>query len=113
MGVMPASPVDSSPLLIVKHPFDTLKIDRSFVMRVLDGRRERAVTAAIVGLAHEADMTVVAEGVETREQLALLKDLGADEIQGFFFSRPLPAAECKAFLAGRCDLQSGGPASLT
>ena len=102
----------SSPLLIVQYPFDTLKIDRSFVMRVQQGRRERAVTAAIVRLAHEVDMTVVAEGVETSDQLRLLHELGADEIQGYFFSRPLPAGECAPFLRGRCDLQSGVPASL-
>ena len=98
----------SSPLLIVQYPFDTLKIDRSFVMRVLDGKRERAVTAAIVGLAHETGMTVVAEGIETHEQLRALHELGADEIQGYFFSRPLPAGECEPFLRGRCDVECGG-----
>ena len=100
----------SSPLLVVQYPFDTLKIDRSFVMRVLDGQRERAVTAAIVTLAHGAGMTVVAEGVESREQLRLLRELGADEIQGYFFSPPLPVAECGPFLQGRCDVQGGGVA---
>jgi diguanylate cyclase (GGDEF)-like protein len=98
----------SSPLLVVQYPFDTLKIDRSFVMRVLDGQRERAVTAAIVALAHGAGMTVVAEGVERRQQLHLLCELGADEIQGYFFSRPLPPSECVAFLQGRCDVEGGG-----
>jgi diguanylate cyclase (GGDEF)-like protein len=97
----------SSPLLVVQYPFDTLKIDRSFVMRVLDGRKERAVTAAIVALAHGAGMTVVAEGVETRAQLELLHELGADEIQGYFFSRPLAATDCEPFLRGRCDLVTG------
>ena len=56
-------------------------------------------------------MTVVAEGVETREQLHLLRELGADEIQGYFFSPPLPVAECRAFLQGRCDVEGGGIAS--
>ena len=101
----------SSPLLVVQYPFDTLKVDRSFVIRVLEGRKERAVTAAIVALAHGAGMTVVAEGVESHEQLRLLCDLGADEIQGYFFSAPLPVAECEPFLQGRCDLQGGGVAS--
>ena len=101
----------SSPLLVVQYPFDTLKIDRSFVMRVLEGQKERAVTAAIVALAHGAGMTVVAEGVESHEQLRLLCELGADEIQGYFFSPPLPELECRPFLLGRCDIQRGGTAS--
>ena len=100
----------SSPLLVVQYPFDTLKIDRSFVIRALDGQKERAVTAAIVALAHGAGMTVVAEGVETREQLRLLHELGADEIQGYFFSPPLPELECQPFLLGRCDIRRGGTA---
>jgi EAL domain-containing protein (putative c-di-GMP-specific phosphodiesterase class I) len=95
-------------LLVVQYPFDTLKIDRSFVIRVLEGQKERAVTAAIVTLAHGAGMTVVAEGVESREQLRLLRELGADEIQGYFFSPPLPPPECRPFLQGRCDVQGGG-----
>ena len=103
----------SSALLLVEYPFDTLKIDRSFVMRVVNGVKERMVTAAIIGLAHAAGMTVVAEGVETREQLHLMHELGADEVQGYFFSRPLPASECEPFLLGRCDVARGGTASST
>ncbi len=98
----------SSPLLVVQHPFDTLKIDRSFVAAAVEGRKQRAVIGAIVTWAHEIDMTVVAEGVEDRRQLELLVELGADEIQGFFFSPPRPAAECEPFLHGRCDLENGG-----
>jgi len=98
----------SAAMLLMQYPFDTLKIDRSFVARVLDGERQRAVTAAIVALAHAAGMTVVAEGVETREQLRLMHELGADEIQGYFFSRPVPASECDPFLLGRCDVDRGG-----
>lgn len=103
----------SSALLLVQYPFDTLKIDRSFVMRVVNGVKERMVTAAIIELAHAAGMTVVAEGVETREQLHLMHELGADEVQGYFFSRPLPASECEPFLLGRCDVARGGTASST
>lgn len=47
---------------------------------------------------------------ETREQLRLMHELGADEIQGYFFSRPVPASECDPFLLGRCDVDRGGPA---
>jgi polar amino acid transport system substrate-binding protein len=103
----------SSALLFVQYSFDTLKIDRSFVGRVVNGAKERMVASGIIELAHAAGMTVVAEGVETREQLHLMHELGADEIQGYFFSRPLPAAECEPFLLGRCDVARGGTASST
>ena len=76
----------SSALMLLQYPFDTMKIDRSFVARSLDGGRERAIAAAIIALAHAAGLTVVAEGVETQAQLELLHELGADEIQGYFFS---------------------------
>jgi diguanylate cyclase (GGDEF)-like protein len=101
----------SSTLLLAQYPFDTLKIDRSFVMRVFDGPKERALTTAIIALAHAVGMTVVAEGVETRAQLTLLHELGADEIQGFFFAPPLAAQECEPFLAGRCNVTDGRLAS--
>jgi diguanylate cyclase (GGDEF)-like protein len=100
----------SSALVLLQYPFDTLKIDRSFVNHGLDGQRERAIMAAIIALAHAAGLTVVAEGVETQAQLKLLHELGADEIQGYFFSRPLPAADCEPFLRGYCDLVTGAPA---
>ncbi len=96
----------SSALLLVQYPFDTLKIDRSFVMRAVEGVKERMVTAAIIDVAHSAGMTVVAEGVETAEQLHLLHALGADDIQGFYFSQPLPVSACDPFLSGRCELPS-------
>ena len=97
----------SSALMLLQYPFDTMKIDRSFVARSLDGARERAIMAAIIALAHAAGLTVVAEGVETRKQLELLHELGADEVQGYFFSEPLPAADCEPLLGGRCDLVTG------
>jgi EAL domain-containing protein (putative c-di-GMP-specific phosphodiesterase class I) len=71
----------------------TLTLGRRHLDRVLasylDGGRERAIMAAIIALAHAAGLTVVAEGIETRAQLEFLHELGADEIQGYFFSRPL------------------------
>ena len=97
----------SSTLLLAQYPFDTLKIDRSFVARIFDGPKERALTEAIIALAHAVNMTVVAEGVETHEQLTLLRELGADEIQGFFFAQPLPVEKCEPFLAGRCSVEDG------
>ncbi|QSO47431.1 putative bifunctional diguanylate cyclase/phosphodiesterase [Alicyclobacillus mengziensis] len=70
---------------------DYLKIDRSFVSE--PDRKSRAIVSMIVQLAHSIDLQVVAEGVETIEQRDFLVDIGCDEMQGFLFSRPLPANE--------------------
>jgi diguanylate cyclase (GGDEF)-like protein/PAS domain S-box-containing protein len=71
--------------------FDTLKIDRSFVSRSDQGGRQAEIVRTIVGLARALSMEVVAEGVETGQQVAQLQQLGCDFAQGFFFSRPLAA----------------------
>jgi polar amino acid transport system substrate-binding protein len=89
----------SSALLLAQLPFDTMKVDRSFVAKVLSGPKERAVTEGIIGLSHKIGLSVVAEGVETREQLVCMKALGADEIQGYLFSRPLSVDDMTAVMA--------------
>ncbi len=73
-----------------QHAFDQLKIDRSFISGVADHADDRAVVAAIIAMARAFDMTVVAEGVETPEQLEVVRDLGCDLAQGFLFGRPSP-----------------------
>ena len=80
-------------------PIDTLKIDRSFVEHVAEGGQHAAVAQAIVTLGHNLGLTVLAEGVESAEQLAILRDMGCDRMQGFLFSEALPAAACADFLA--------------
>jgi diguanylate cyclase (GGDEF)-like protein len=78
-------------------PVDTLKIDRSFTNRLSEAGGS-ALVATIIGLARAFDMTTVAEGVETREQLALLTRAGCDESQGYLHSRPLPATDFELLL---------------
>jgi EAL domain-containing protein (putative c-di-GMP-specific phosphodiesterase class I) len=79
-------------------PIETLKIDRSFVAGMTDKPSDAAIVAAVVGLGHELGMKVLAEGVETDEQLAMLRGHGCDELQGYFFGRPLPPDEAAALI---------------
>jgi predicted signal transduction protein with EAL and GGDEF domain len=73
-------------------PFDRIKIDRSFVADLLDGNEAVAIVHAILSLASSLKMQTTAEGVETAVQQRLLKAAGCDEMQGYLFSRPLPAS---------------------
>ena len=79
-------------------PLDVVKIDRSFVIAMGTSERSRAIIESVINMAHALKLRVIAEGVETNEQLALLAGLGCNEIQGYLISRPLPAREITAFL---------------
>ncbi|ACL72928.1 diguanylate cyclase/phosphodiesterase [Thioalkalivibrio sulfidiphilus HL-EbGr7] len=86
----------------LKHfPIDTLKIDKSFVRDIPGDRDDEAIVTAIVALAKSLELEVVAEGVETREQLGFLKRLGCEIVQGYFFSRPLPFEGFREYLKGK------------
>lgn len=73
-------------------PLDCLKIDRSFIMGIDADDRDASIVSTIINLAQSLSLTVVAEGVETHDQLALLCQMNCDEIQGYLFSRPVPAS---------------------
>lgn len=79
-------------------PFDVLKIDRSFVGRMTEGNQPAQIVRTIIELARVLDMNVVAEGIETREQFALLRKLGCRYGQGFLFAPPLPAEQMTELL---------------
>jgi diguanylate cyclase (GGDEF)-like protein/PAS domain S-box-containing protein len=74
-------------------PVDTIKIDRSFVQNLVSDRQQRVLVAGIIELTGHLDMRVLAEGVETAEQLEVLDSLGCDEAQGYLIGKPMPAEE--------------------
>ena len=82
-------------------PVDTVKLDRSFVVRAGDDPRSRAIVGSVVELTKAMSLSCVAEGVETIEQLDVVAELGCPVVQGFVFARPAPADELTAWLVGR------------
>jgi EAL domain-containing protein (putative c-di-GMP-specific phosphodiesterase class I) len=83
-----------------RFPIDKLKIDQSFVRGMLTNQGDAAIVRAVITLAHSLKLKVVAEGVETKEQLAFLHLLKCDEVQGYLFSKPLPAQTFEQLLMG-------------
>jgi diguanylate cyclase (GGDEF)-like protein len=81
------------------YPFDKIKVDRSFVSDLSKDDRSRMIISAITGLGARFGMSTTAEGVETEEQFEWLRNEGCDEVQGWLFSRPVPAAEVPLLLA--------------
>ena len=81
-----------------RFPIDTLKIDRSFISDLPGDAGNMAITDAIIAMARTLHLTVIAEGVETRAQFDLLRRLGCDEVQGFYFSAPVPKDEAAVML---------------
>src|SRR4030095_6334029 len=80
-----------------RFPIDTIKIDRSFVMEIPGNADDVSITAAVISMAHRLKLIVVAEGVETAEQLAFLAEHNCEYGQGYYFARPLPLKEIQRF----------------
>jgi diguanylate cyclase (GGDEF)-like protein len=88
----------SSLTYLERFPIDTVKIDRDFISALARGGRARHLTESMIQLAHSMGMQVVAEGVETAEQAAIVVELGADLSQGYFHRRPMPESELAELL---------------
>ena len=91
----------SSLAYLKRFPINCVKIDRAFIKDMPENTDDVAIARTIVAMAKSLGLTTVAEGVETVEQLELLKTMGCDQIQGYFFSRPLPADDFMAFYSAR------------
>ena len=87
----------SSLSYLQRLPFDILKIDRSFICEMAAGNGSLDIVKAISELAHSLKLEVIAEGVETEQQLVALRELGCDYVQGYFFSRPIDASATEKF----------------
>jgi diguanylate cyclase (GGDEF)-like protein/PAS domain S-box-containing protein len=90
----------SSLSYLAKLPVDSLKIDRAFITTMTEEAQSMTIVSTIISLAHALNLSVVAEGVETEQQRNLLRALGCDEIQGYFFSKPVAWQACLEF----CDV---------
>jgi len=88
-------------------PIDTLKIDRSFVKDLATDSSSMSMAMGIIAIANSLGLEVVAEGVETEEQLAILNDLGCGSAQGFLFSRPIKAACIETILLNGRRIPAG------
>jgi diguanylate cyclase (GGDEF)-like protein/PAS domain S-box-containing protein len=97
----------SSLSYIARLPVNALKIDRSFIAGMTDSAHNMTIVSTIILLAHGLNLKVVAEGVETKEQLQLLRLLRCDEMQGYLFSPPLPSAEIERLIANAPGLPEG------
>jgi EAL domain-containing protein (putative c-di-GMP-specific phosphodiesterase class I) len=89
----------SSLSYLSRFPIDTLKVDSSFVSRIGEDKENLEIVRTIITLAHNLRMDVIAEGVETAEQLSQLRDLGCEYGQGYYFSRPVSAEEANHLIA--------------
>ena len=102
----------SSLAYLKRFPLDELKIDKSFVDGLGRDFEATAIVAAVMGMAHALDLRVVAEGVETADQVVRLRTLGCDEAQGFFYARPGSIADIDARLVGEARMQVVGRTEL-
>jgi diguanylate cyclase (GGDEF)-like protein/PAS domain S-box-containing protein len=96
----------SSLSYIHNFPFDALKIDRSFVSKLGTGDKHTGMVKTIIAVARNFNMEVIAEGVETRDQMMQLREMGCENLQGYYFSKPVAASEAEKLLSSSDELRT-------
>ena len=94
-----------------RFPFDTVKIDRSFVQGQAEDPGMRVILEAILGMCHNLGLSTIGEGIETQAQLDVLRDLGCTEVQGYLLGRPMPRDQIQDFIRGRLLALNGRDAN--
>jgi EAL domain-containing protein (putative c-di-GMP-specific phosphodiesterase class I) len=94
-------------------PVQTLKIDRMFIENITHNEQDRTIVSSIINLSHSLKLKVVAEGVETQEQVDMLRVLGCDHIQGYFYHKALPKDDIEALLRSQGETKPSKPRKNT
>lgn len=90
----------SSLNILLETPFDVIKLDRKFIENMMVSDKGRLILEQVVSMADKLGLGLLAEGVETREQVDLLKRIGCDQVQGYYYAKPMPEEEFLALLMG-------------
>ncbi len=101
----------SSLAYLKRFPIQTLKVDKSFVRHIHEAAEDQEIVRTIIALARTLNLTTVAEGVETEDQLKLVREMGCDEAQGYIIARPMPASQLEKLLADNASAQQGAAAA--
>ena len=99
----------SSLAYLKRFPFDSVKIDQSFVRGIPESKDDGAIVEAIIAMAHSLQLKVVAEGVETKAQADFLRRLGCDQAQGYHYSKPIPSSDIVKLLYKSMPRDPGSP----
>ncbi len=83
----------SSLNILLETPFDVIKLDKKFIENMLVSRKGRLILEQVVAMANKLGLGLLAEGVETREQVELLQQIGCDQVQGYYYAKPMPQDE--------------------
>ena len=91
--------------MVMELPFETVKLDSSLLSKMTNGEKEYRTMQLLVDMLHNAGFQVVAEGIETVEQMQAARRLQIDRIQGYYYAKPMPAAMLTEFLNSKCGNQ--------